>query len=79
MTTPPTRNGQCCGHALRRNRAPRGHAPYVRAEWLEETVWADPEYGCHSPYHGTLLSWVAQALPAGNSNSFRDSRFISEE
>ena len=58
---------------------PRGHAPYVRAEWLEETVWADPEYGRHSPVHGTLLSWVAQALPAGNSNSFRDSRFISEE
>jgi site-specific DNA recombinase len=71
---------RCCDdHTLRLNRAPRGHAPYVRAEWIEETVWADPEYGPHSPVHGTLLSWVAQALPAGNSNSFRDSRFISEE
>jgi hypothetical protein len=61
------------------NRAPRGHAPYVRAEWLEETVWADPKYGRHSPVHGTFLSWVVQALPSGNSNSLSDSRFISEE
>jgi hypothetical protein len=66
-------------HTLRLNRAPRGHAPYVRAEWLEETVWADPEYGRHSPVHGTLRSWVVQALPSGNSNSLSDSRFISEE
>ena len=42
-------------------------------------VRADPEYGSHSPVHGTFVSWVVQALPAGNSNSLSDSRFISEE
>src|SRR5215203_3017073 len=40
---------------------------------------ADPEYRCHSPVHGMLLSSVAQAPPEGNSNSFRDSGFISAE
>jgi hypothetical protein len=39
----------------------------------------DPEYRCYSPVHRMLFSSVAQALPAGNSNSFSDSGFISAE
>jgi hypothetical protein len=46
---------------------------------VEEIEGDSPEYGRHSPVHVTLLSSVAQALPAGNSNSFRDSGFISAE
>ena len=41
--------------------------------------WADPEYRCDSPVHGMLLSSLVQAPPDGNSNSFRDSGFISAE
>ncbi len=41
--------------------------------------WADPEYRRNSSVHGMLLSSLVQAPPDGNSNSFRDSGFISAE
>ena len=40
----------------RLHRAPRGHAPYVRAEWLEETVWADVRRFLENP--GEVLERV---------------------
>ena len=43
-------------HAERLHRAPRGHAPYVRAEWLEETVWADVRRFLENP--GEVLERV---------------------
>jgi hypothetical protein len=56
--------------ALRR--APRGHAPYVRAEWLEETVWADVRQFLRDPLERFLSAcasrWEA-AVPAPNSRS----------
>jgi hypothetical protein len=50
--------------------------PYYRCS---DESGADPEYRCHPPVHRMLLSSVSQALPDGNSNSFRDSGFISAE
>src|SRR5215208_2102274 len=60
--------------------------PYLREAFAGEAAGdrspesrADPEYRCHSAVHGMLLSSLAQALPDGNANSFRDSGFISAE
>jgi len=40
------------------HRAPRGHAPYVRAEWLEEVVWADMRQFLHDP--GAILERIRE-------------------
>jgi len=47
-----------CGddHPTRGHRAPRGHAPYVRAVWLEETVWDDVRQFLRNP--GEVLERV---------------------
>ena len=58
---------------------PAGHHRDCEAFDGEAAGDCSPEYGRHSPVHGTFLSWVVQALPSGNSNSLSDSRFISEE
>jgi hypothetical protein len=47
-------------HSLRLRRAPRGHAPYVRAEWLEETVWADVRQFLENP--GEVLEQVREQM-----------------
>jgi site-specific DNA recombinase len=49
-----------CGddHPARGHRAPRGHAPYVRAEWLEETVWSDVRQFLRNP--GEVLERIRQ-------------------
>ena len=54
-------------HALRLHRAPRGHAPYVRAEWLEETVWADVRQFLRDP--GAVLERVREQMGSDGASA----------
>jgi site-specific DNA recombinase len=59
-------------HALRLRRAPRGHAPYVRAEWLEETVWADVRQFLRDP--GAVLERVREQMGSGGASAELEER-----
>ncbi len=54
-----------CGddHPTRGNRAPRGHAPYVQAPWLEETVWSDVRQFLCNP--GAVLERIREQRESG--------------
>ena len=54
------------------NRAPRGHAPYVRAEWLEETVWADVRQFLRDP--GAVLERVREQMGSGGASAELEER-----
>jgi hypothetical protein len=49
--------------ATRGNRAPRGHAPYVQAPWLEETVWSDVRQFLCNP--GAVLERIREQRESG--------------
>ena len=59
-------------HALRLRRAPRGHAPYVRAEWLEETVWADVRQFLRD--FGAVLERVRVQMESGGASAELEER-----
>jgi site-specific DNA recombinase len=59
-------------HVLRLYRAPRGHAPNVRAEWLEETVWADVRQFLHDP--GAVLERAREQLSSGDAHAELEAR-----
>jgi site-specific DNA recombinase len=54
-----------CGddHPARGHRAPRGHAPYVRAEWLESLVWSDVRQFLENP--GEVLERIREQRASG--------------
>jgi len=54
-----------CGddHPARANRAPRGHAPYVQAPWLEETIWTDVRQFLRNP--GAVLARIQEQSESG--------------
>jgi site-specific DNA recombinase len=54
-------------YALRFHRAPRGHAPYVNALWLEQTVWADVRQFLENP--GEVLERVREQLSSDDASS----------
>ena len=56
---------------------PFGYRAYA-SRW-EAADDRSPGYRCNSSVHGMLFSSFTQALPVGNSNSFRDAGFISAE
>jgi site-specific DNA recombinase len=58
--------------ALRLHRAPRGHAPYVRADWLEETVWADVRQFLRDP--GAVLERVREQMGSDGTSAESEER-----
>ncbi|MCL6437626.1 MAG: recombinase family protein [Rubrobacteraceae bacterium] len=53
-------------HRARRNRNPKaasGHAPYLRAEWIEGLVWEDVKHFLENP--GELLEKLREQLESG--------------
>jgi site-specific DNA recombinase len=54
-------------HSLRLHRAEKGHAPYVRAGWLEETVWADVRQFIRDP--GALLERAREQMGSGDASA----------
>jgi hypothetical protein len=56
---PGIRSGSCYS-SRRIHRAPRGHAPYVNAPWLEEKVWADARQFLRDP--GAVLERVREEI-----------------
>jgi site-specific DNA recombinase len=63
-----------CGddHPERGHRAPRGHAPYVRAEWLEGLVWSDVRRFLESP--GEVLERVRADGESGTAAAELEAR-----
>jgi site-specific DNA recombinase len=59
-------------HALRLHRAPRGHAPYVRAEWLEETIWADVRQFLRDP--GAVLERARDQMGSDDASAELEER-----
>ena len=58
----------------RLHRAPRGHAPYVRAEWLEEVVWADVRQFLNDP--GAILERIREQMESDAASAELEARQI---
>jgi site-specific DNA recombinase len=56
----------------RLHRAPRGHAPYVRAGWLEEVVWADVRQFLHDP--GAILERIREQTESDTASTELEAR-----
>jgi site-specific DNA recombinase len=59
-------------HARRIHRAPRGHAPYVNAPWLEEKVWADVRQFLRDP--GVVLERVREEMESDGASAELEAR-----
>jgi hypothetical protein len=58
--TLPTHRARCAASCPYLSRPPRPTAPHIRAEWLEETVWADVRRFLENP--GDVLEQVKEQL-----------------
>jgi site-specific DNA recombinase len=64
---------RCCDdNALRPHRAPRGHSPNVRADWLEGIVWADVRQFLADP--GATLARVREQQESGEATAELEER-----
>jgi site-specific DNA recombinase len=59
-------------HTRRLHRAPRGHAPYVNAPWLEEKVWADVRQFLRDP--GAVFERVREEMESDDATTELEER-----
>jgi hypothetical protein len=60
------------GARRRIHSAPRGHAPYVNAPWLEEKVWADVRQFLRDP--GAVLERVREEIESDDASAELEAR-----